>query len=153
MPRFHEPHSTPVRPAPRREPGPSDRGARRIYAIGELARDFGVTLRALRFYEAKGLLVPRKRGTTRLYTLADRARLATILRGKELGFSLRDIRALLASEAAAGDAPALALAPERVAEQIAHLEAQRAEIDRALAGLRGYGAPAVQRAPGVRCPA
>ena len=109
--------------------------------IGDLAEEFGVTLRALRFYEAKGLLHPQRRGTTRLYTEDDRSRLATILRGKELGFTLREIAAMVDGDelAEAGPGATLALSPAQVAEQITHLENQKAEIERALEALRGYG--------------
>ncbi|MGY2051295.1 MerR family transcriptional regulator [Methylobacterium sp. JK268] len=111
--------------------------------IGDLAEEFGVTLRALRFYEAKGLLHPQRRGTTRLYTEDDRSRLATILRGKELGFTLREIAAMVDGEeiGEAGATPSLSLSPAQVEEQIAHLENQKAEIERALDALRSYGKP------------
>ncbi|MFC0370666.1 MerR family transcriptional regulator [Methylobacterium isbiliense] len=111
--------------------------------IGDLAEEFGVTLRALRFYEAKGLLHPQRRGTTRLYTEDDRTRLATILRGKELGFTLREIAAMVDGEEIGepGGQPSLALSPAQVEEQIAHLENQKAEIERALVALRNYGKP------------
>ncbi|GJD50994.1 hypothetical protein OPKNFCMD_3745 [Methylobacterium crusticola] len=111
--------------------------------IGDLADEFGVTLRALRFYEAKGLLHPQRRGTTRLYTEEDRSRLATILRGKELGFTLREISAMVDGDELVDPnaGPTLSLSPTQVAEQIAHLENQKAEIERALDALRGYGKP------------
>ena len=73
---------------------PADTGERR-YRISELAKEFGVTPRALRFYEAQGLLNPERRGQHRLYTQRDRARLAWILRGKRVGFSLAEIGELL----------------------------------------------------------
>ena len=65
------------------------------YTIGELCDEFGVTARALRFYEDEALIAPERRGTQRLYSERDRARLAWILRGKRVGFSLADIRELL----------------------------------------------------------
>ena len=68
---------------------------RRYFSIGEMCDDFGVTARALRFYEDEKLISPERRGTTRLYTDRDRARLTWILRGKRVGFSLSDIRELL----------------------------------------------------------
>src|SRR5688500_17049658 len=68
---------------------------RRYYSIGEMCEAFGVTARALRFYEDEELIGPERRGTTRLYTDRDRARLTWILRGKSVGFSLNDIRELL----------------------------------------------------------
>ncbi|RCK54111.1 MerR family transcriptional regulator [Thalassospira profundimaris] len=63
----------------------------RIYTVPELARDLGVTPRTIRFYEQKGLVSPQRAGSTRIYTKADRARMLIILRGKRLGFSLREI--------------------------------------------------------------
>ena len=60
------------------------------YSISELAGEFAVTPRTLRFYEEKGLLSPRRRGQTRLYSAADRTRLKLVLRGKRLGLSLEE---------------------------------------------------------------
>ena len=65
------------------------------HTIGELCDEFGVTARALRFYEDEALISPERRGTQRLYTDRDRARLAWILRGKRDGLSLADIKELL----------------------------------------------------------
>jgi len=62
-----------------------------LYAITELAREFGISTRAIRFYESKGLLAPERVGGTRVFRRRDRARLQLILRGKRLGFSLKDI--------------------------------------------------------------
>ena len=64
---------------------------RDLFAIADLAREFGISTRAIRFYEAKGLLMPERVGSTRVFRRRDRARLILILRGKRLGFSLRDI--------------------------------------------------------------
>lgn len=64
---------------------------RDLFAIADLAREFGISTRAIRFYEAKGLLKPERVGSTRVFRRRDRARLILILRGKRLGFSLRDI--------------------------------------------------------------
>ena len=66
--------------------------ASELYSVTELAADLGVTARTLRFYEDKGLIEPRRIGNTRVYTHRDRGRLILILRGKRLGFSLREIR-------------------------------------------------------------
>lgn len=66
-----------------------------FYTVTELADDLGTTPRAIRFYETKGLLKPRRAGSTRIYTHKDRARLMLILRGKRLGFSLADIKEYL----------------------------------------------------------
>ena len=67
----------------------------RTYSITELCDEFGVTARALRFYEDEGLLSPQRQGLTRIYSWRDRARLAWILRGKRVGFSLADIREMI----------------------------------------------------------
>lgn len=69
--------------------------AETTYRISELATEFDVTLRTLRFYEDKGLLAPRRIGNTRLYSRTDRAKLKLILIAKRLGFSLIDIKAFL----------------------------------------------------------
>lgn len=65
------------------------------YSIGELCDEFAVTARALRFYEDEELISPERRGTQRLYSDRDRARLAWILRGKRVGLSLAEIKELL----------------------------------------------------------
>ena len=60
--------------------------------VTDLARELGITARALRFYEDKGLIAPRRIGATRVYTARERARMILVLRGKRLGFSLREIK-------------------------------------------------------------
>jgi len=67
----------------------------RLYTITELSEELAVTARAIRFYEAKGLLSPQRAGSTRVYTYRDRARLLIILRGKRLGFSLALVKKYL----------------------------------------------------------
>ena len=74
---------------------PAPRDSARIYSIAELAREFGITARTMRFYEDEGLIKPRRQGLTRLYSAHDRVRLGWILRGKRLGFSLAEIKELL----------------------------------------------------------
>jgi DNA-binding transcriptional MerR regulator len=66
-----------------------------LYSVSQLARQLGVTARTIRFYEDKHLISPQRAGTTRVYTHRDRARLMLILRGKRLGFSLREIKEFL----------------------------------------------------------
>ena len=85
----------PVAPsaAPAKSSAPRD--SARIYSIAELAREFGITARTMRFYEDEGLIKPRRQGLTRLYSAHDRMRLSWILRGKRLGFSLAEIKELL----------------------------------------------------------
>lgn len=67
----------------------------KLYSVTELANEFDITPRAIRFYETKGLLSPQRAGSTRVYTYRDRARLMIILRGKRLGFSLSGIKEYL----------------------------------------------------------
>ena len=76
---------------------PSGSRAEDSLTIGELARDLGVTLRALRFYQTKGLLAPRHNGSARQFSSEDRDRLALILQGKRLGFTLTEIREMLSA--------------------------------------------------------
>ena len=72
----------------------SDRTAR-TYTITQLCDEFAVTARALRFYEDEGLIAPERQGLSRVYSWRDRARLAWILRGKRVGFSLAEIREMI----------------------------------------------------------
>lgn len=65
------------------------------YTISDLSDEFGVTARALRFYEDEGLIAPERRGLTRVYSKRDRARLAWIMRAKNVGFSLGEIREMI----------------------------------------------------------
>jgi DNA-binding transcriptional MerR regulator len=67
----------------------------RLYTVTELAKELGMTARAIRFYEDKGLITPQRAGTTRVYSARDRARMILILRGKRLGFSLSAIKEYL----------------------------------------------------------
>ncbi|MBA6223042.1 MULTISPECIES: MerR family DNA-binding transcriptional regulator [unclassified Colwellia] len=60
------------------------------FSIGELAREFDITTRSIRFYEDQGLILPNRKGQTRIYNQRDRVRLRLILRGKRLGFSLAE---------------------------------------------------------------
>lgn len=100
-------------------------------SIGEMARTYKVSQRTLRFYEHRGLLAPRRDGTTRLYGPGDRLRLEAILRGKRLGFTLTEITRIV-------DRPGpSALERERIALQIAHFERQRDELTAAISDLRG----------------
>jgi DNA-binding transcriptional MerR regulator len=112
------------------------------FTISDLARDFDVTLRTLRFYESRGLLAPARSGMTRIYSSRDRARLALILKGKQLGFTLVEIRAMLANEdkkGGAGDKAAnvggLQLSRDQIVEQLELLRSQRAEIESAISEL------------------
>jgi DNA-binding transcriptional MerR regulator len=111
----------------------------KTFTIGDLAREFNVTLRTLRFYEDRGLLSPRREGTARIYDARDRSRLSVILKGKQLGFTLTEIRAMVAEERA-GETPGanLKLSLAQVDDQITHLEQQKVEIEQALVELKAY---------------
>src|ERR1700744_1683414 len=103
--------------------------------IGEMAAEFNVSLRTLRFYEDRKLLRPRREGNTRLYSGVDRLRIQMIMKGKQLGFTLTEIHDLLGNQDAADDFEGK-LKPQQIVTQIDHLERQRAEIDDAIARLR-----------------
>lgn len=105
--------------------------------IRQMCDAFDVTPRTLRFYEAKELLFPIRLGTRRLYSRADRARLTLILRGKRFGFSLEDIRQLLAMYDRDGSNQVQLLRTYDIAkDRLAQMEAQRAELDVAIADLK-----------------
>lgn len=109
-----------------------------LYTVNQLAEELGVTARALRFYEAKGLLLPRRLGTTRVYTKRDRARLMLILRGKRLGFSLAEIREYLQLYTVdPNHLEQLRLLLHRVRDRLSDLEQQRRDIETTIAELRG----------------
>lgn len=108
-----------------------------LFSAPELARDVGITPRALRFYEAKGLLQPRRVGTRRAYDRRDRARLVLILRGKRLGFSLASIREYLELyDADPGQLPQLQLLHDKVSARIKALEMQRTALEETLVELK-----------------
>jgi DNA-binding transcriptional MerR regulator len=108
----------------------------RTYSISELAREFGCTPRALRFYEDKGLLTPRRDGLTRVYLPRDRARLTLILRGKRVGLSLIDIKEILDLYGVDGENRSQnEVALKKFKTRIVALEAQRKDIDEAIAML------------------
>ncbi len=106
-----------------------------LFTIGDMAQLYGLTLRALRFYEDRGLLVPLRHGTKRFYNAASRARLETILRGKAMGFTLTQIRTMLARETATPQS-LLGIEASEVEAQIGRLERKREGIDRAIEDLR-----------------
>ena len=111
----------------------------RHYSIGEMCEAFAVTARALRFYEDEQLIAPERRGTTRLYTDRDRARLAWILRGKRVGLSLADIKELLdLYDVGDGRETQRVKTIERCQEQVDRLERQRLDIDATLAELNEF---------------
>lgn len=109
------------------------RADREDFSISDLSAEFGVTARALRFYEDEGLIAPERRGTTRIYSHRDRARLAWILRGKRVGFSLAEIRELLdLYDLGDGRRAQRTATIARCRERIAMLAAQKHDIDAAI---------------------
>ena len=109
-----------------------------LFGITELCREFGITLRTIRFYEDRGLLAPRRVNGTRVYTRRDRARLALILRSKAIGASLTDIKHYLDLYGARGEGRVQQLkwVLGKTDAAIAELEQRREHIDATLAELR-----------------
>ena len=104
--------------------------------IGEMSKTFDVTLRTLRFYEDKGLLNPKREGTTRLYTRRDRTRLKLILLGRKVGFSLRDVKQMMdLYDPNGANIKQLKLTLEKSEKQLARLHKQRAVLDEAIGDL------------------
>lgn len=117
---------------------------RDLFAIADLAKEFGISTRAIRFYEAKGLLAPERVGATRIFRRRDRARLILILRGKRLGFSLRDISDYL-SLYDANRTQQVHLLIDMVEERLASLERQRADLETTITELREIKKLAAER--------
>src|SRR3569833_2728947 len=112
--------------------------AGQLIGITELCKEFDISPRALRFYEDKGLLAPRRVNGTRVYTRRDRARLSLILRAKAIGSSLAEIKHYLDLYGAHGEGRTVQMkyVLDRTSKAIAELEQKRAHIDAALAELR-----------------
>ena len=112
---------------------------RHMYSISDLSEEFGVTARALRFYEDEALIAPERRGTTRLYSERDRSRLAWILRGKRVGLSLADIKELLdLYDIGDGRKTQRMKTVERCQAQADKLEQQRVDIDATINELKEF---------------
>ncbi|GLQ56904.1 MerR family DNA-binding protein [Devosia nitrariae] len=115
-----------------------------LFAIADLAREFGISTRAIRFYESKGLIAPERVGATRIFRRRDRARLILILRGKRLGFSLRDISDYLSLYDADRNQQVHLLA-EKVGARLAALENQMRDLQTTISELREIRKLALER--------
>ncbi len=105
--------------------------------IGEIARTYGITLRTLRFYEDKGLLEPKREGTTRLYSENDIKKLKLILLGRKVGFSLREVKHMLDLYAPGGsNIKQLKVASDKAERQLGRLIKQRELIEESIDELR-----------------
>ena len=115
----------------------ADANSLEMLTIGEVSRLYGVTLRALRFYEQRDLLKPIRRGGARFYDGAQKVRLQMILKGKHLGFTLTEIIDLLEAQQKRGSkAEDFAMDEKLVLSQLHHLEERRADLDHAITELQ-----------------
>ena len=119
----------------------------RTWSVRQLADELGVTTRTLRFYEAEGLLSPRRNGTVRIYTARDHTRLVLILRGRRFGMSLTEIREIVEmyDDAASGERAQLGTLIARLAEIGTDLRARRRDLTRTLAEVEDVAAQCRQR--------
>jgi DNA-binding transcriptional MerR regulator len=114
-----------------------DSGRSEVFTIRELALECGITARTLRFYEEKGLLSPRRAGLERLYSRRDRARLKYVLMGRNVGFSLDEVREMLdLYDLGDGQETQLRVALSKFRDRVARLERRKAEIERVISELR-----------------
>jgi DNA-binding transcriptional MerR regulator len=112
-------------------------GDEHYFAIGELADEFDITTRTIRFYESRGLLIPARFRSNRAYSRRDRARLKLILRGKNLGFSLEDIAEYLSLyDSDPGQVTQTKLLLDKIEAHIADLNSKRTDLERTLAELK-----------------
>jgi DNA-binding transcriptional MerR regulator len=107
----------------------------RTWTVGELADEFGITTRTLRFYEAEGLIAPQRVGTARIYGARDRARLILILRGRRFGMTLSEIAGIvdMYDGAASSERRQLATLLQRLDVIATDLRARQSDLKRTLA--------------------
>jgi DNA-binding transcriptional MerR regulator len=109
------------------------------WTISDLSKEFGVTPRTIRFYEDEGLLTPQRDGQNRIYDARDRARLAWILRGRRVGFSLAEITEMLdLYDLDDGREKQRTVTLEKCRERLAALVSQRADLDATIDELNSF---------------
>jgi DNA-binding transcriptional MerR regulator len=127
----------------------------RLYGISELASELGITARAIRFYEAKGLLTPPRANGGRVYTRRERARLKLILRAKSIGFSLAEVKQFLDlyGDRGEGRPQQVAFVAERSNALIKELEQKQADVAATLEELKDIHSQCLRYLAenGVRC--
>ena len=122
-----------------------------VYSIRDLAEDFGVTTRALRFYEERGLLRPQRKGLNRVYDAADKVRLTLILRGKRLGFTLDESAELIAMyEPSGNNEGQLQALIDKIQDKQRRINAQKREIDLLLGDLEAWEKRSIKALRGFR---